>query len=188
MASLEFMSPQPNRELVESYCKLYNRARHDPGAYTDVDYLRFLEIHDQLLKAVIVKADNRSSDSPSKSSLARPHRKRSITRIALEDPIQSSSSEFIEMKKVGKTSQPKFGSSSDFMIGSNNVATEGGGGVNVLVDSIIRTPLSRSGSAASDDSQTALIRLDPEGRGGNDGGGPNNRTTSSSIHHHLRLQ
>lgn len=31
MASLKFMNPQPNRELVESYCKLYNRARHDPG-------------------------------------------------------------------------------------------------------------------------------------------------------------
>lgn len=30
-ACSEAMLPKPNRELVESYCELYNRARHDPG-------------------------------------------------------------------------------------------------------------------------------------------------------------
>lgn len=137
---------------------------------------------------MIIKTDSRISDSPSKSSLARTHQKRSTARFPLQDPKESSSSEFIELKKVGETLQAKFGSSSDVMIESNNVAADSGGGVSVLVDSVIRTPLSRSGSAASDDSQTALIRLDHDGGGGGGGLGGNHRTASSSVHHHLRLQ
>nr|CDS34103.1 NICE 3 family protein [Hymenolepis microstoma] len=146
-ACSEAMLPKPNQELVESYCELYNRARHDPGAYTDVDYLKFLEIHDQLLKAVVVKADIPIAiDSPNKSSSLRVHKRRSKTCSSTrpgghQGVVTSSSLEFIKMKKAVQVE-----------------ATPGTSGV--VDNALLRTALSRSGSAASDDSQTALIRLD----------------------------
>ncbi|VUZ45428.1 unnamed protein product, partial [Hymenolepis diminuta] len=152
-ACSEAMLPKPNRELVESYCELYNRARHDPGAYTDVDYLRFLEIHDQLLKSVVVETDIPVViDSTGKSSSLRVHKRKSktgsLTRSGGQQDVVASSSEFIEMKKAGHG--------------------EAGPCTSVVVDGALRTALSRSGSAASDDSQTALIKLDHDiGGGGN---------------------
>ncbi|VDO10659.1 unnamed protein product [Rodentolepis nana] len=146
-ASSEAVLPKPNQELVEAYCELYNRARHDPGAYTDVDYLKFLEIHDQFLKSVVVKADTPIVvDSPSKSSSLRAHKRRSKASSSTrtsghQDVVSPSSLEFIKMKKTIQVE-----------------ATPGTSGV--VDNALLRTALSRSGSAASDDSQTALIRLD----------------------------
>ncbi|KAM3174694.1 hypothetical protein ACTXT7_010045 [Hymenolepis weldensis] len=141
-ARSEAMLPKPSRELVESYCELYNRARHDPGAYTDVDYL-----------SVVVETDIPVVIDPTgKSSSLRVHKRRSktcsLTRSGGQQDVVASSSEFIEMKIAGHG--------------------EAGPGSGVVVDGALRTALSRSGSAASDDSQTALIRLDHDiGGGGN---------------------
>ncbi|KAH9286262.1 hypothetical protein ECG_01578 [Echinococcus granulosus] len=134
------MNPKPDSHLVETYCEFYNRARYDPGPYTDVDYLRFLEIHDQLLKAVVVKEALQTADSPNKATKASHKRRKmpSASRVG-----QSTYSELIEMK--------------DTTSGSN-VAAETNSSSGAM--GLLRAPLSRSGSAASDDSQTALIRLD----------------------------
>lgn len=139
-ASSQSMNPKPDSHLVETYCEFYNRARYDPGPYTDVDYLRFLEIHDQLLKAVVVKEALQTADSPNKATKASHKRRKmpSASRVG-----QSTYSELIEMK--------------DTTSGSN-VAAETNSSSGAM--GLLRAPLSRSGSAASDDSQTALIRLD----------------------------
>ncbi|EUB64962.1 hypothetical protein EGR_00231 [Echinococcus granulosus] len=154
-ASSQSMNPKPDSHLVETYCEFYNRARYDPGVgqtcsppfnslsinpYTDVDYLRFLEIHDQLLKAVVVKEALQTADSPNKATKASHKRRKmpSASRVG-----QSTYSELIEMK--------------DTTSGSN-VAAETNSSSGAM--GLLRAPLSRSGSAASDDSQTALIRLD----------------------------
>ncbi|VDK22181.1 unnamed protein product [Taenia asiatica] len=150
IASSQAMKPKPGRDIVETYCEFYNRARYDPGAYTDVDYLPFLEIHDQLLKAVVVKEALQTADSPNKS-IKMSHKRRkapSASRV-----IQSTHSELIEMRATTSRS---------------DVAAETNSSCGAV--GLLRTPLSRSGSAASDDSQTALIRLD-------DG-----RNTSSHLH------
>ncbi|VDM15891.1 unnamed protein product [Hydatigera taeniaeformis] len=134
------MDPRPDRALVDTYCEFYSRARYDPGAYTDADYLHFLEIHDQLLKAVVVKAPLRTADSPNKSTKT-PHKRRKVPSASTA--VQSTQSELIEMRAT---------TSGTNAINDTNSSC---GAVGLL-----RTPLSRSGSAASDDSQTALIRLD----------------------------
>ncbi|KAL5112866.1 hypothetical protein TcWFU_009080 [Taenia crassiceps] len=134
------MNPKPSRDLVETYCEFYDRARYDPGAYTDVDYLRFLEIHDQLLKAVVVREELQTVDSPTK--LAKMSHKRRKAPSA-SGVMQSTQSELIEMRATASGS---------------NVAAETNSSCGTV--GLLRTPLSRSGSAASDDSQTALIRLD----------------------------
>uniref|UniRef100_A0A0V0J307 Uncharacterized protein C1orf43 homolog n=2 Tax=Schistocephalus solidus TaxID=70667 RepID=A0A0V0J307_SCHSO len=64
-ARMKAMHPTAPRDIVDSYCKLYMRARHDPGPYTEADYFTFVDLHDQLIKRVIRK--DAAPCKPSKS-------------------------------------------------------------------------------------------------------------------------
>ncbi|KAL7061575.1 hypothetical protein AAHC03_0707 [Spirometra sp. Aus1] len=65
-ARAKAMHPTAPRDMVDSYCKLYMRARHDPGPYTESDYFTFVDLHDQLIKRVIRR--DPAQCKPSKST------------------------------------------------------------------------------------------------------------------------
>uniref|UniRef100_A0A5K3FTD9 RGS domain-containing protein n=1 Tax=Mesocestoides corti TaxID=53468 RepID=A0A5K3FTD9_MESCO len=143
-ASSLTMNPKPDRDVIEAYCILYNRARYDPSPYTESDYFRFLEIHHQLLESVVAKELLLSSESPNRTTKGLYKRRKTPYFKDMPKPMRSVNPNFLEMEAISQAAKnaPK------------EIAPSGGAG------STLRSPLSRSGSAASDDSQTALIGLD----------------------------
>nr|VZI19871.1 unnamed protein product [Spirometra erinaceieuropaei] len=223
-ARAKAMHPTAPRDMVDSYCKLYMRARHDPGPYTESDYFTFVDLHDQLIKRVIrrdpaqCKPSKSTSRATSKSepSDAKPTKLTSVSagllacsdrhrKLATYQQMESADDNLALASSIGDSFPPEIsqfysrtctddntgflpsfrGGPVDSLQmqtihGSGEPSNQGGGGSghHPAVTSLsvrplagnARPTLSRSSSAASDDSQTALICLDTS------------RATSGRVH------
>ncbi|VDN10405.1 unnamed protein product [Dibothriocephalus latus] len=235
-ARVKAMEPTAPRDVVDSYCKLYMRARHDPGPYTEADYFTFVDLHDQLIKRVIrkgaasskpTKPESRAVSSKSEQSDVKSAKLTTVSaglracsdrhrKVATYQQMESADDNLALASNIGDpshfdTSQfysractddntvflPVLRSSPVDSLqmqvihdkGELSSQSEAGSSLPPAVTSVsgnpflpynstlthslranARTPLSRSSSAASDDSQTALICLD------------NSRATTGRIH------